>query len=201
MIELSQIQNTSKLKELRGQINTMADEINGNQMVVGQVLNPRVIISYRTGNNREVDVSLKLNQLFALCMPKSNSVYIAQVFGTIYGRATTDNNPDEVYIVKIIIPAVKLPNRTAEVSSFVTPGSLGFTGADINGYSDGYTVWNTGVQVKLTVSNSTGSTTSIITNTRSSSSSTDDIILDGQTLTVLQEPGPILMLAATHAPN
>lgn len=198
MIELSQIQNTSKLKELRGQINTMADEINGNQMVVGQVLNPRVIISYRTGNNREVDVSLELNQLFALCMPKANSVYIAQVFGTIYGRATTDNNIDEVYIVSIIIPAVKLPNRTAEVSSFVTPGSLGFTGTD----SDGYTVWNTGVQVKLKVSNSTGSTTDIITNTMSTlNSSSTDVILDAQNLMVLQEPGPVLTLRATHAAN
>ena len=193
MIELSQIQNTSKLKELRGQINTMVDEINGNQMVVGQVLNPRVTISYLHGNNLEVDVSLELNQLFALCMPKSNSVYIAQMFGTIYGRATTDNKRDDFVAVSIIIPAVKLPNRTAEVSSFVTPGSLGFTEAD----SDTHTVWNTGVQVDLRVSNSTGSTTSIITNPTLNNSSTD-IILNSQNLMVLQEPGPVLSLGVTH---
>lgn len=193
MIELSQIQNTSKLKELRGQINTMVDEINGNQMVVGQVLNPRVTISYLHGNNLEVDVSLELNQLFALCMPKSNSVYIAQMFGTIYGRATTDNKRDDFAAVSIIIPAVKLPNRTAEVSSFVTPGSLGFTEAD----SDTHTVWNTGVQVDLRVSNSTGSTTSIITNPTLNNSSTD-IILNSQNLMVLQEPGPVLSLGVTH---
>lgn len=189
MIELSQIQNTSKLKELRGQINTMADEINGNQMVVGQVLNPRVIISYLHGNNLEVDVSVELNQLFALCMPKSNSVYIAQVFGTIFGRATTDNQRNDFANVSIIIPAVKLPNRTAEVSSFVTPGSLGFTEAD----SDAHIVWNTGVQVNLQVSNSTGSTTSIATYPTLNNSSTD-IILNSQNLMVLQEPGPVITL-------
>lgn len=193
MIELSKIQNTSKLKELRGQINTMVDEINSNQMVVGQVLNPRVIISYLHGNNLEVDVSVELNQLFALCMPKSNSVYIAQVFGTIFGRATTDNKSTDFAAVSIIIPAVKLPNRTAEVSSFVTPGSLGFTEAD----SDAHMVWNTGVQVNLQVSNSTGSTTSIATYPTLNNSSTD-IILNAQNMMVLQEQGPVITLGVVH---
>lgn len=193
MIELSQIPNTSKLKELRGQINTMVDEINGNQMVVGQVLNPTVTINYLHGTNLDVDVSLELNQLFALCMPKSNSVYIAQVFGSIFGSATTDNKRDDFSAVSIIIPAVKLPNRTAEVNSFVTPGSIGFTEDD----SDAHIVWNTGVQVDLRVSNSTGSTTSITTNPRINSSSTD-IILNAQNLMVLQDTGPVLTLGVTH---
>lgn len=188
MIELSQIQNTSKLKELRGQINTMVDDINGNQMVVGQVLRPRVIISYLHGNNLEVDVSLEINQLFALCMPKSNSVYIAQVFGSIFGHATTDNKRNDFATVSIIIPAVKLPNRTAEVSSFVTPSSLGFTEYE----SDTHTVFNTGVQVGLTVANSTGSTTVITTNPTLDNSSTD-IILNIQNLMAISEKEGLLL--------
>lgn len=191
MIELSQIQNTSKLKELRGQINTMVDEINGNQMVVGQVLNPRVIISYLHGNNTEVDVSLEVNQLFALCMPKSNGVYVAQVFGTIFGNATTDNKSTDFIGVSIVIPSVKLPNRTAEVSSFVTPGSLGFTEAE----SDTHTVWNTGVQVGLKVANSTGSTTVITTNQTLDNRSTD-IILNVQNM-MFAEAGLLLSLGYT----
>lgn len=181
MIELSQIQNTSKLKELRGQINTMVDEINSNQMVIGQVLNPTAKIEYHRGSNPIVDVSLELNQLFALCMPKSNSVYVAQVFGNIFGTATTDNNSTDFAAVSIVIPAIKLPNRTAEVSSFVTPGSLGFTEAD----SDASMIWNTGAQVGLIVSNSTGSTTAITTNPTLDNSSTD-IILNAQNLMVTE---------------
>lgn len=49
MIELSQIPSSSKLKELRGQINTMANEINADQMIIGQVLNPTAVL-YSNGN-------------------------------------------------------------------------------------------------------------------------------------------------------
>ena len=207
MIKLNNIKSTDTLGQLRGQINTMvdeintmvdkintmADEINSNQMVVGQVLNPRVIISYYHGDNLEVDASLEVNQLFALCMLKSNSVYIAQVFGTILGNVTTDNNSTDFAAVAIVIPSVKLPNRTAEVSSFLTPSSLGFTEVD----SDAHDVWNAGVQFGLTVLNSNGSTSVITTNPTLDNSSTD-IILNSQNLMVTEDAGAVLALGHVY---
>lgn len=187
MIELSKIPNTSKLKELRGQINTMVDDINGNQMVVGQVLNPTVKMHYTDEGATTVNVSLKVNQLFALCMLKSNSVYLAQVFGLIVGTATTDST--DFNSVAITIPAVKLPNRTDEVSSFVTPDSLGFTEFDSNVHG----ICNTGVQVGLDVSNSTGSHTLITTNPTLDNSSTE-ITITVQALYFTQETRPIIVL-------
>lgn len=177
MINLSQIPNTSKLKELRGQINTMANEINGNQMVIGQVVNPTAKIVFYHNSTKTVNVSVEVEQLFALCMLKSNSVYVAQVFGSIYGRATADVTTDDANfaIVYINIPSVKLPNRTAEVSSFVTPGSLGFTEFDI----DSHSIINTGVQVSLEVSISAGSIL-IVTNPTLNTSSTDKLLKDQQ---------------------
>lgn len=190
MIELSQIPNTSKLKELRGQINTMADEINGNQMVVGQVVNPTAIIDFYRGSIKTVDVSMEINQLFALCMLKSNSVYVAQVFGSIYGRATADVTTDDADFAKVSIniPSVKLPNRTAKVSSFVTPGSLGFTELDIEDHS----ILNTGAHVTLEVSISAGSIL-IVTNPTLNTSPTDKV-LTAQQLMVKPE-GLVLLLS------
>lgn len=187
MINISQIPNTSKLKELRGQINTMVDEINGNQMVVGQVLNPTVKMRYTDDGSTTVNVSLEINQLFALCMLKSNSVYLAQVFGLIVGTATTDRT--DFNDVSITIPAVKLPNRTDEVSSFVTPDSLGFTEFD----SETHGICNTGVQVGLDVSNSTGSHTIFTTNPTLVKSSAE-ITLTMQVLYFTPETGPIISL-------
>lgn len=139
MIELSQIPNTSKLKELRGQINTMVDEINGNQMVIGQVLSPaaRIYNADGTGIDTITGTQWLRNQLFAVCMPGSNGVYVAQLFGTLvsYTAAT-----EPVARVTIIITKVKLPNREAEVNTFVTPESLGLTGE----YTG--TIGNTGLQ-------------------------------------------------------
>lgn len=127
MIELSQIPISSKLKELRGQINTMVNEINTDQMVIGQVLAPSAKIY--NANNAIVDtVSASqwlTNQLFAVCMPESNGLYVAQLFGTLlaYTAAT-----EPVASVTITIPVVKLPSRKAEVGTFVTPEHLGFKG-------------------------------------------------------------------------
>ena len=168
MIELSQIQNTSKLKELRGQINTMANEINSNQMVIGQVLNPTAII--RNGGNDVIDTITPSqwlrNQLFAVCMPESNGVYVAQLFGTLlsYTAAT-----EPIAQVGISIPAVKLPSREAEVSTFFTPEQLGFTG-EYPGLTS-----NTGLQFGVF---GTGTTSDI-------SAVTDTVLDSGSTATLL----------------
>lgn len=161
MIELSQIQNTSKLKELRGQINTMVDEINGNQMVIGQVLNPTALIYSNGSIVGSVTDVWTINQLFAVCMPTSNGVYVAQMFGCLLtsGVSVTNNSVDAV---TIRIPAVKLPNRTAEVSSFVKPSSLGFSAFNLQMIS------NTGLQFGAFVTGPSGST-AVVTDTSLSS--------------------------------
>lgn len=173
MIELSQIQNTSKLKELRGQINTMVNEINENQMVVGQVLHPTAHFYSNGSIVGTVTDSWIMNQLFAVCMPTSNGVYVAQMFGCLlaYGDSVTNN---AVNGVKISIPAVKLPNRTAEVSSFVKPSSLGFSPFNLQQIS------NTGLRFGATVTGPSGSTT-VITDKSLSRNSTA-ILLNQQYL-------------------
>lgn len=173
MIELSQIPSSSKLKELRGQINTMVNEINSDQMVVGQVLHPTAQLYSNGSIVGSVSDSWVMNQLFAVCMPTSNGVYVAQMFGCLlaYGDSVTNN---AVNGVDISIPAVKLPNRTAEVSSFVKPSSLGFSPFNLQQIS------NTGLQFGATVTGPSGSTT-VVTDKSLSRNSTA-ILLNQQCL-------------------
>lgn len=149
MIELSQIPNTSKLKELRGQINTMANEINGNQMVIGQVLRPTASINFKDSNTPPVTVTeWFMDSVFAVCMPNEYGVYVANVFGGLATKITADINANDIDSVSIKIPAVKLPNRTEEVSMFVNSSDLGF---------DLPSTVNTGLQVTIFAKGSTSS--------------------------------------------
>ena len=119
--------DTVEVAEQASAINTMVDEINGNQMVIGQVFNPTAKIM--NGGNDVIDTITPsqwlINQLFAVCMPNSNGVYVAQLFGTLLSHTAAT---EPIYQVSISIPAVKLPSREAEVSTFVTPENLGFKG-------------------------------------------------------------------------
>lgn len=178
MIELSQIQNTSKLKDLRGQINTMANEINGNQMVIGQVLRPTATI-YSDGFDVASITADKwvVNQLFAVCMPESNGVYIARVFGYMF--ATVPSTGKAIESVDIDIPSVKLPNRENEVSTFISPLHLGFTTDSSNGL---HAIRNTGLQFCVIVRESTES--NIAVTDKELTSRTDAILLNCQELVV-----------------
>lgn len=174
MIELSQIQNTSKLKELRGQINTMVDEINGNQMVVGQVLRPKANILRNTTTVGTVDMWYT-NRLFAICMPGPDGVYVAQVFGVLLSYAQVSSN--DITGIKIDIPAVKLPNRTTEEKLFVNSLSQGFIPDD-----DFYDVYNTGLQFGLYTMGSNDSI-ALVTDTALDNKPTT-IVLNSQRLQV-----------------
>lgn len=179
MIELSQIQSTSKLKELRGQINTMANEINGNQMVIGQVLHPTATI-YSVGGLDVASITADkwvVNQLFAVCMPESNGVYIARVFGCLF--ATITSTGDAIESVDIDIPSVKLPNRENEVSTFISPFHLGFTPDNSNGLP---AIRNTGLQFGVILRDSTES--SIAVTDQELTSRTDATLLNYQGLVV-----------------
>lgn len=174
MIELSQIPNTSKLKELRGQINTMANEINGNQMVIGQVLRPKATIYSNTTTVDTVEMWYT-NRLFAICMPGPDGVYVAQVFGKLLSYSRVSSN--DITDITIDIPAVKLPNRTTEETLFVNPSSQGFSPDD-----DFYDVWNTGLQFGLYIIGS-NSSIALVTDTALDNKPTT-IVLNSQRLHV-----------------
>lgn len=184
MIELSQIQNTSKLKELRGQINTMVDEINGNQMIIGQVLRPTASINFKGSNTQPVTVTeWFMDSVFAACMPNQYGVYVANVFGGMATKITADINADDIDDVSIKIPAVKLPNRTEEVSMFVDSVEIGF---------DLPTTINTGLQLTIFAKGSTSSI-SVTTGPLPIHSSTN-ILLNRQSLVGMYNEGLNLRL-------
>ena len=129
MIQLEQIPLSDKLGNLRKRINTMVNEINTNQMVVGQVMNPSITFLNEGKQVGAIAASnLSGTELYALCMPESNGVYISQVFGVLRSSYSTPGVCTETPAsIAVDIPAVKLPNRDAVVSTFVTPEDLSFT--------------------------------------------------------------------------
>lgn len=176
MINISQIPNTSKLKELRGQINTMANEINGNQMVIGQVLRPTAKIYRNTITVGTVDMWY-INRLFALCMPGPEGVYVAQVFGSLISAPHVPVSSNAISDVTIDIPAIKLPNRTTEERVFVNSFSQGFIPDD-----DSYDTYNTGLQFGIYTTDSDGSI-ALVTDTALDNKPTT-IVLNNQQLLV-----------------
>lgn len=152
MIELSQIPATSKLKELRGQINTMANEINTDQMVLGRILNPS--LNYYDVSSQLVGAVTASNiqsELFALCMPESNGLFIAYVFGRLYTLDTPELTGKPI-ACEADIPAIKIPNRDSAISTFVTMEHMGLSLAEDTGvyYQCGIDTW--GVTAKYTPS-------------------------------------------------
>lgn len=123
MIELTNIKSTDKIRQLRGQINTMQNEIMADQPFVG--LCQDISIKAFNGNSVTSNIaasSLDGNKLYALCLPKGDAVFVAKVFGRIqfkFPGTTTFNR------IQIDIPHVKLATRAAEISKFIAPGDIG----------------------------------------------------------------------------
>nr|DAK74286.1 MAG TPA: hypothetical protein [Caudoviricetes sp.] len=174
MIEISQIPATSQLKELRGKINTMANEINDNQLVIGQIANPIATIVFLDDTQPLEVRQFDLNSLFAVCMPAPNGVYVAQVFGGLVAKFTGDINANAIKGVYIYIPAVLLPSRGNEVPDFLTPDSQGFI------VRQNETV-NTGLQVTIFAKGSTNST-SITTDASLYVNNSTPVVLNRQLL-------------------
>lgn len=134
MIELTNIKTTDTLKQLRGQINTMQNEIMSDQMVVGKAMGVSVNLYSDFGNSTLVGAITASNvcgDLWLLCLPESNGVYVAGAFGTLYDEepVTVTDMPSSF---EIDVASVKLPNRDAAVSTFVTPEHMGFTQSTAN---------------------------------------------------------------------
>lgn len=175
MVEIPQIPATSKLKELRGQINAMVNDINYGQMFIGQVVEPAAHIFH---NGEEVGsvASWFRNQLFAVCLPTANGVYVAQVFGYLLAVPNVPVGTNDITSVAIDIPSVRKPDTRDIVNTFESSQSVGFETSDPD-----ITI-NTGLQLGLHTEDSNG-TIAVITDTALNSSSTA-ILLNYQELVV-----------------
>ena len=125
MIELTNINKTDTIKQLRGQINTMQNEIMANQPFVGYVINPSIkFFKDNTLVNSVTSSELATQRLLALCFPESNGVFVATLFGGIRFIFTADFSFDRIVID---IPGIKLATRDAVIGAFVSPNHLGLS--------------------------------------------------------------------------
>lgn len=134
MIELTQVKSTDKLGQLQGILNTAFTEIQTDQMVVGKAMGVSVNLYADFDNSTLVGAITASNvrgDLWLLCLPESNGVYVAGAFGTLY-NAEPVTTTDVVTSIEIDVASVKLPNRAAVVSTFVTPEHMGFTQSTAN---------------------------------------------------------------------
>lgn len=121
MIKLTNIKTTDTIKQLRGQINTMQNEIMDNQPFVGRAFNPSVKVYSSTEVVATIPKEgMQDNYIYALCFPENNGVFVSKVWGTIY-LPSIDKGNKHYGTVEIEIPAIKLPTRNAIISTFVAP--------------------------------------------------------------------------------
>lgn len=131
MIELANIKTTDTVKQLRGQINAMQNEIMADQPFVGTLVNPSINYymidsgnATLTGTNTASTVK---SYLTALCFPESNGVFVAGVWGMIQATAEPQfvgTNHDYSQVV-IDVPAIKLATLDTSLSTFVSCEHLG----------------------------------------------------------------------------
>lgn len=136
MIELTNIKTTDTVRQLRGQINTMQNEIMADQPFVGYVMNPS--IGFFAGNtlvNSITASGLVGQRLLALCFPESNGVFVASLFGGIRLVYKADFSFNRIVID---IPGIKLATRDAVIGTFVSPNHLGMSTANELFIGDAY---------------------------------------------------------------
>ena len=129
MIELTNINATDTFGQLRGQINTMQNEIMADQPFVGVCQN--ISINFYNSDQLALAVTaseLTDEKLYALCYPESNGVFIAKVFGSLQTAIPISSSMTTDKIV-IDVPTVKLPTRDSSMSTFVSPSHLGLAPA------------------------------------------------------------------------
>ena len=136
MIELTNIKTTDTFGQLRGQINTMQNEIMADQPFVGYVMNPS--IEFFAGNSLVSSITasdLAAQRLLALCFPESNGVFVASLFGGIRLTYKADFSFNRI---AIDIPGIKLATRDAAIGTFVSPNHLGMSASNELFIGDAY---------------------------------------------------------------
>lgn len=131
MIELTNIKTTDTFGQLRGQINTMQNEIMADQPFVGTLVNPSINYYMLDSGNVTLagtnTASTVKSYLTALCFPESNGVFVAGVWGMIQITAEPQFvGPANDYThVVIDVPAIKLATLDTSLSTFVSCEHLG----------------------------------------------------------------------------
>lgn len=134
MIGLTQIKTTDTLSQLRGQLNTAFNEIQNDQMVVGKAMGVSVNLYSKLDNSTlvgTITASNVLGDLWLVCLPENDGVYVAGAFGTV-------SNTDPVTVTgeansfEINVASVLLPNRGVAVSTFIPPERMGFNQSEEN---------------------------------------------------------------------
>lgn len=136
------MKTTVTIKQLRGQINTMQNEIMADQPFVGTLVNPSINYYSFDGDNYTLvatNTAIEVeSSLTALCFPESNGVFVAGVWGRI--KAMTEPNyvgsDTSYWLVAISVPAIKLATMPTNISTFVSCNHLGLpTAGQIPGFT------------------------------------------------------------------
>lgn len=131
MIKLTNIKPTDRVKQLRGQINTMQNEIMANQPFVGSLVNPAINYYSFDGDNYTLvatNTAIEVeSSLTALCFPEGNGVFVAGVWGMIKANAEPHyvGSDRDYMLVAISVPAIKLATMSTNASTFVSCNNLG----------------------------------------------------------------------------
>lgn len=151
MIELTQVKNTDKLGQLQGILNTAFSEIKTDQPFIGKVVNPSINMYTQNPDdgsyvlNQAITASAIMGNLYALCFPESNGVFVANVFGHLRF------NFIGLMLARLVVdvPSVKLATRDANVGTFVSPSHLGLS--DNTTHAAGAAFLNEGNALRMSI--------------------------------------------------
>lgn len=143
MIELTNIKATDTIGQLRGQINTMQNEIMADQPFVGVPVNPSVKY-YKAStpasfNGEGVtkwsnatligtnEASTVESRLVCLCLPSSKGVFIANVWGVVEftSEPTMTGSTTSYDFAVVNIPAITMATTNGEIATFISCDQLG----------------------------------------------------------------------------
>lgn len=134
MIELTNIKATDTIGQLRGQINTMQNEIMADQPFVGVPVNPSVKYykastptvsdSGTTWSNATLigtnEASTVESRLVCLCLPSSKGVFIANVWGVVEftSEPTMTGSTTSYDFAVVNIPGITMATANGEIKQF-----------------------------------------------------------------------------------
>lgn len=124
MIELTNINATDTVGQLRGQINTMQNEIMADQPMIGRCRNPTVNL-YDEDNILVGTITAETMidcHLSAIIFPENNGCFVADIIGHCHWSGRGPDAMPNVAFTKLVIdvPSIKSPNGTI-YTNFLTP--------------------------------------------------------------------------------